>query len=117
MGLVTASPAIAADYACAEILRITGARRTSKPNKRDGVVNLMVASDPAAALARWLYKDARIALERKHAAALAVASWTRPHGMRARSAPETLDSRRGRHGPAHASKGSRAPAWSHCAER
>ncbi len=70
VGLVTASPAIAA-YACAEILRITGARRTSKPNKRDGVVNLMVASDPAAALARWLYKDARIALERKHAAALA----------------------------------------------
>lgn len=87
ISLVTASPAIAAFF-CAEILRVTGAHRTAKPDKRDGVVNLMVASDPAVALARWLYEDACIALERKRAIALVVASWTRPIGMRARSAPK-----------------------------
>lgn len=48
----TASPLIAA-FVCAEILRVTGARRTANPNKRDGQVNLMIASDPAAAFARW----------------------------------------------------------------
>jgi hypothetical protein len=85
LSLVTASPAIA-EFTCADILRVTGAHRNPRPNKRDGVVNLMIASDPAATFARWLYDDACIALARKHAAALAVASWTRPEGMRARSA-------------------------------
>jgi hypothetical protein len=87
VSIVSASPAIAS-FVCAEILRITGTHRTAKPNRRDGVMNVMVASDPAAALARWLYEDACIALERKRVAALAVASWTRPDGMRARSAPK-----------------------------
>jgi hypothetical protein len=83
LSIVTASPAIA-EFACEEILRVTGARRSARPNKRDGVVNIMVASDPAAALARWLYQDARIALARKQAAGLAVAAWERPAGMRPR---------------------------------
>ncbi len=87
VSLVTASPAIAAFF-CDEILRVIGAHRTAKPNKRDGVMNLIVTCDPAAALARWLYEDACIALERKRAAAVTVASWTRPAGMRARSAPK-----------------------------
>lgn len=87
LSIVTASQAIA-EFVAAEILRITGARRTVRPNKRDGVVNLMVANDPAAVLARWLYEDACIALERKQSAAVAVASWKRPQGMRARSAPK-----------------------------
>ena len=41
----TASPLVAA-FGCAEILRVTGVRRTANPNKRDGLVNLMIASDP-----------------------------------------------------------------------
>lgn len=84
LSIVTASPAIA-EFVCAEILRVTGARRNPRPNNRDGVFNLMIASDPAAAFARWLYDDACIALARKRAAALAVGAWTRPEGMRARS--------------------------------
>ena len=87
LSLVTASPAIA-EFVCAEILRVTGANRNPGPNKRDGVFNVMIASDPAAAFARWLYDDACIALPRKHAAAFAVASWKRPARMRARSAPK-----------------------------
>jgi hypothetical protein len=86
VSIVSASLAIA-EFVCVEIRRITGAQRTVRPNKRDGVVNLMVASDPAATFARWLYEDACIALARKQAAGLAVAAWKRPEGMRARSQP------------------------------
>ena len=85
LSIVTASPATA-EFTCAEILRVTGARREPRPNKRDGVMNIMVANDPAAELARWLYQDACIALARKQAAGLAVAAWERPSGMRARYA-------------------------------
>jgi LAGLIDADG-like domain len=87
LSIVTASLEIA-EFARAEIERITGVRRTVRPNKRDGVVNLMVGSDPAATLARWLYGDACIAMARKQAAGLAVAAWKRPEGMRARSEPQ-----------------------------
>jgi hypothetical protein len=84
VSLVTASRSIA-DFTCAEVLRITGAQRTWRPNRRDGVANLMIASDPAAVFARWLYEDAAIALERKRSAGLAAAAWKRPPGMRARA--------------------------------
>lgn len=84
LSLVTTSPAIL-EFTRAEILRITGAERDARPNKRDKAVNLMIARDPAAAFARWLYEDAGIALARKRAAGLAVAAWERPAGMRARS--------------------------------
>jgi hypothetical protein len=81
LSIVTTSPAIA-EFTCAEILRTTGANRASRPNNRDGVMNIMVANDPAAVLARWLYQDACIALARKQAAGLAVAAWKRPADMR-----------------------------------
>ncbi len=84
ISLVTASPAIAG-FTCAEIFGITGAARTVRPNARDGVMNIMIASDPAAMFARWLYEDACIAMKRKRKAALTVADWKRPEGMRARS--------------------------------
>jgi len=77
ISIVTASMSIA-EFVRDEILRITGVQRTVRPNKRDGVVNLMIASDPAAVFARWLYQDACIALARKQAAGLAVAVWRRP---------------------------------------
>jgi hypothetical protein len=84
LSVVTASQKLA-NFVCTEIKRITGASRTAKPNRRDGVLNIMVGNDPAAEFARWLYSDAAIALRRKRDAALAVAAWTRPEGMRARS--------------------------------
>jgi hypothetical protein len=83
LSIVTASPAIA-QFVCAELRQVTGARRTANPNARDGVANIMIASDPAAVLARWLYDHAAIALDRKRNAAVQVASWERPPGMRAR---------------------------------
>ena len=52
------------------------------------VMNLMIASDPAAIFARWLYQDACIALARKRVVALEVAAWERPASMRARSTPK-----------------------------
>lgn len=82
LSLVTASPALA-DFVCAEILGITGAVRTARPNKRDGVMNIMVSYEAAALLAAWLYRDARLALARKRRAGLVVAAWRRPASMRA----------------------------------
>lgn len=64
LSIVTASMSIAG-FVRDEILRTTGVQRTVRPNKRDGVVNLMIASDPAAVFARWLHQDACIALARK----------------------------------------------------
>lgn len=84
ISLVTASPAIAT-FTCAEILRVTGTARTTRPNARDRVMNIIIAKDPAVEFARWLYEDACIAMERKRESALAVAGWERPAGMRARS--------------------------------
>jgi hypothetical protein len=84
LSIVTASMPIA-EFVCAEILRVTGVVRTARPNKRDGVMNVMITADPAALYAQWLYGDAILALDRKREAALAVAAWTRPPTMRARS--------------------------------
>jgi hypothetical protein len=50
-------------------------------------MNVMIARDPAATFAHWLYEDACIALERKREVALTIANWERPAGMRARSNP------------------------------
>lgn len=56
VSLVSASPALTQGFA--DLLHdVTGAVRTPRPNTRDGVVNLMVQSNEAAALARWLYPD------------------------------------------------------------
>lgn len=83
ISLVSASQALA-EFFCAQVLAVTGAIRVAKPNARDGVYAPMIASDPAAALAAWLYPDDCIALPRKLAAARDVARWERPAGMRAR---------------------------------
>jgi hypothetical protein len=83
VSIVTASTAIA-EFTCAEILRVTGSPRTARRNARDGVFNIMVASDLAADFARWLYQGSTISIPRKRAAGLAMAAWTRPEGMRRR---------------------------------
>jgi hypothetical protein len=84
LSIVTASRGLAS-FVCSEIKCVTGASRTAKPNRRDGIMNIMISNDPAAEFAHWLYADSAIALERKRDAGLAVAAWTRPEGMRARS--------------------------------
>ncbi|PZF81569.1 LAGLIDADG family homing endonuclease [Jiangella anatolica] len=84
ISLTTASEAIAA-YFCGQVLSVTGARRTPGRNRRDQVFGPMVASDPAATLAAWLYPAGCLALARKAAAAEAVAAWRRPAAMRARA--------------------------------
>ena len=83
IGLVTASRALA-EFFCAQILEVVGEHRTATRNTRDGVYNLMVAGDPAAPLAAWLYPEGGLALDRKRKAAGEAAAWTRPAGMRAR---------------------------------
>lgn len=85
ISFVSASPALAAFF-CDQVLAVTGARRTAKPNTRDSIYAPMIAMDPAATMAAWLYPPGCLALERKRAAALAVAAWRRPDGMRARPA-------------------------------
>jgi LAGLIDADG-like domain len=83
VGFATASQSLA-EFFCAQSLDVVGAHRTPRRNTRDGIYNLVVAGDPAAPLAAWLYPDGCLALERKRRAAAFVAEWTRPTGMRAR---------------------------------
>jgi len=83
IGFVTASQALA-DFFCAQALTVAEVHRTARRNTRDGVYNLMVAGDPAAPFAAWLYPDGCLALNRKRESATRVAAWTRPTGMRAR---------------------------------
>lgn len=83
VGFVTASRPLA-EFFCAQALAVAGAHRVPRRNARDGVFNLMVAGDPAAPFAAWLYPAGCLALSRKRESATRVASWTRPVGMRAR---------------------------------
>ncbi|TKJ28360.1 hypothetical protein [Blastococcus sp. CCUG 61487] len=83
IAFVTASEPLA-HFFCSQVLAAVGAHRTANRNTRDGVFNLMVAGDPAAEMAAWLYPDECLALDRKRQSAVLVAAWTRPSGMRAR---------------------------------
>ncbi len=71
-----------AEFFCSQVLGVTGARRTVNRNRRDGVFNPMVTSEPAALLAAWAYPPGCLALDRKRRAAEAAASWVRPATMR-----------------------------------
>lgn len=82
ISMVTASAAIA-EYLCDVIYDVCGVRRTSKPNTRDGVHNVMVANVAAADLAAWAwYRSDVLGIERKRAAAVRVAAW-RPDSAKA----------------------------------
>jgi hypothetical protein len=63
VGFITASRPLA-EFFCAQALRVVGAYRTPNRNARDNVYNILVAGDPAASLAAWLYPDGCLALER-----------------------------------------------------
>ncbi|MGI5169397.1 hypothetical protein ACQEU3_34120 [Spirillospora sp. CA-253888] len=84
IGFTTLSPAMNA-YFCDKACEVTGVRRTVNPNKRDGVYNPLLTSEPAVEFTRWLYYEGCLALERKRARAQEVAQWTRPEGMRRRA--------------------------------
>jgi len=83
IGFVTASEALAAYY-CETLHAVTGARRQANRNKRDNVFNILVARDPAARFAEWLYYEGALALQRKAAKAELVGTWRRPSTMRTR---------------------------------
>ncbi|WP_034511498.1 LAGLIDADG family homing endonuclease [Blastococcus sp. URHD0036] len=83
ISFVTASQSLA-EFFCAQALAVAGAHRVPRRNSRDGVYNPMVAGDPAAPFAAWLYPEGCLALDRKRESAARVASWTRPVDMRAR---------------------------------
>ncbi|MFC9976381.1 hypothetical protein ACFVH6_36350 [Spirillospora sp. NPDC127200] len=84
IGFTSLSPALNA-YFCDRVCEVTGVRRTVNPNKRDGVYNLILTSDPAVEFTRWLYYEGCLALERKRTRAQKVAQWSRPEGMRRRA--------------------------------
>jgi hypothetical protein len=75
VGIVTASPAIAAFF-CDVVRDVCGVVRTARPNTRDGVYNILVLNRAAARLANWVwYSPDVLGLDRKKVAALKVASW------------------------------------------
>lgn len=86
LSLVTKSPTMASWW-CDLLASVTGARRTCRPNTRDGVMNVMVQTEAAAAFARWLYRESDLALPRKREAAVVTSSWRRPPEMRAAAQP------------------------------
>ena len=81
LSLTTKSPALAAGYS-GFVHRVTGKERTTAPNARDGMYNIVVFKEDAQAMARALYTGATIALPRKAAAADEIADWIRPAEMR-----------------------------------
>lgn len=82
LSLVTRSH-VMATWWCGVVAGVTGAQRSVRSNTRDGIVNVMVQTDAAVALARWLYRYDDLALPRKSRIANDVATWRRPAGMRA----------------------------------
>ncbi|WP_067488261.1 hypothetical protein [Actinomadura hibisca] len=84
ISFTTLSPALNA-YFCDKVHEVTGVQRTVNPNKRDGIYNPLLTSEPAVEFTRWLYYEGCLALERKRARAREVAQWTRPEGMRRRT--------------------------------
>ncbi len=77
VSIVTASKLLA-DHICTEIESICGVRRTARRNQRDSVFNIMVANEPAAALATWCYPTGCLSIRRKYLAARDVGSWIAP---------------------------------------
>jgi hypothetical protein len=84
VSLVTASPVIARFF-CDTIRDVCGVVRTARPNKRDGVYNILVLNLAAASLADWVwYAPDVLGIERKSVAARQVAVWVPPADKAAR---------------------------------
>ncbi|WP_282693090.1 LAGLIDADG family homing endonuclease [Streptomyces sp. CC208A] len=84
VSLTTSSAAIGA-YLCHYAKKTIGAeRRLARRNTRDGVYNVMYQKEAAQELCAHLYYPGCLSLDRKRLAAEALASWTRPAGMKVR---------------------------------
>ncbi|MFC8383421.1 LAGLIDADG family homing endonuclease [Nocardia sp. NPDC057272] len=78
VSFVTASPS-AAEFFCRAVRKVCGVERSCRPNRRDGVANVMVLNHAAARLAAWTwYSPDVIGVERKRIAAARVACWSPP---------------------------------------
>lgn len=62
--------------------RHLGVIKSAKPNKRDNVYNIMVLNEDANNLARLLYLDAEIAINRKANLARKIRCWVRPENKK-----------------------------------
>lgn len=84
ISLVTASVALST-YFCEVIAEVCGVSRTTRPNTRDGVHNIMVTNVAAARLASWAWHSPDVlGIERKRRAAADVASWRPAAGREGR---------------------------------
>lgn len=81
LSLVTSSQIIAKEYLIF-LQSITGKKKTSKPNERDNVQNIVVYKEDAQKVVNQLYYKNSLALERKFQKAKEVLSWKRPKTMR-----------------------------------
>ncbi|WTW19331.1 hypothetical protein OHU89_28275 [Streptomyces sp. NBC_00019] len=81
VSLTTASTDIAT-HLCEYAREVTGAVRIVKRNTRDDIYNVFYAMENAQRLAADLYYPGCLSLERKRTAAVSLAAWARPHGMR-----------------------------------
>ncbi|MFD3747227.1 hypothetical protein [Nocardia sp. NPDC058633] len=78
VSFVTASP-LAAEFFCRTVQKVCGVERSCRPNRRDGVANVMVLNHAAAQLAAWAwYSPDVIGVERKRTAAAHIACWAPP---------------------------------------
>ncbi|WP_179200315.1 hypothetical protein [Streptomyces sp. NRRL B-24085] len=83
ISLTTQSTAIGA-YLCSHAESVTGAERTLKRNARDGIYNVLYATENAQQLVAHLYYPGCLSLARKQSAADSLAAWVRPAGMKLR---------------------------------
>jgi len=80
VSLVTISEPSATEY-IEFLYKITGKRKTTSRNKRDGAFNIAVYKEDAQALASTLYYDGCLCLQRKLDSTRRVLKWERPASM------------------------------------
>jgi hypothetical protein len=82
--LVTSSHALANGF-CNLIEQHCGYRPTTRPNKRDGVYNIMIIKESAQTLIKYLYQGSYIGLNRKRTSAQSAMEWVRPVGTKTKA--------------------------------
>lgn len=81
LSIVTSSQVFADEY-LNFIYQITGKLKTSLPNKRDKVHNIVVYKEDAQVMANFLYYDGCLAIPRKMKKAKEILAWKRPKSMK-----------------------------------
>jgi hypothetical protein len=80
LSLTTSSPAMSSAY-MDFVFKVTGKRKSTKPNKRDKMYNVCVFKEDAQLLASVLYYPGCLCLRRKALSAERVQAWVRPSNM------------------------------------